>query len=778
MLIAKSANDGKRSKSTIDTSHQLHHALQCKCINMHATFTELAVGELINLGKIAGAAKRERFRFHRKTGSHVCCGGAAPPPSCSGLRLLATADTQLFFGLRLLLTASNNVNIAYLLASVTIMYKKIFLFALIALIIFDTADTRKTRKTKRTKSDEESTPQPNVVTYSTFGFNDVGNYDGFVPSSPDYTNYLSNYNQDSSTRLYAPAFPTAQDVTGFNGQSENNEPYNTADDNIPQASTLRFPQMSFYAQPNFDSEAQSQNFASEPVQFRQNQEDLNNPIYGAKLSSRSRNKLNFSDYSVFSNVSPNTSEGKFSTSFEVQTTHESKPQQSYGEQNKNYQNSYKYPPAFVPTATENFKTTQSSLNFPKVVDFTKFKQYYPTDVENKFSTATINPTNPYNSLSNDQSENSYSNNFDDLDIKLTTLSSAFKDPFKKDNAPLTEKEHLKPTNIDSEYSQNYFGYQNKNPFKDSKLNFDYKDKFKYNPWASVNYTNDFKNWKNPIKGYQYSTNYSNMNFEVDLSNTKKIPGAEEAGPKKPINMNNDEVVPASSNLVDLASYQFPETDYSSFKKAPYNHKGEEYSDLFEALKPQGYTYDPIEYVRNLYGTNLPKTTTQWGNVYKTSEYSPYKQRGKKPHFGEELTDDVVHIPRRPYGNKYNFGKYSDAKPTEWASFGRPYKSKKPQNEWAHEFSTNFKPEEDLLGLRTHDTSDPSYLPSYRPFPNELSSDYDYKKLVDKWRQSYMKAKYKNAGLHDFESFATEHKPIHVPIPKPYAVSLQDCCLID
>lgn len=652
------------------------------------------------------------------------------------------------------------------------MYKKIFFIALIAFIVFNTADTRKTRKTKRTKSDEESTPHPNVVTYSTFGFNDVGNYDGFVPSSPDYTNYLTNYNQDSSTRLYAPAFPTAQDVTGFNGQSQNNQPYNTADDNIPQASTFPFSQMNFYAEPNFDSEPQSQNFATDQVhqvQFGQNQADFNNPIYGAKLSSRSRNKLNLSDYSMFSNASPNTSEGKFSTSFEVKTTHESKPQQPYGEQNKNYQNSYKYPPTFAPTATENFKTTQSSLNFPKVVDFTKFKQYYPTDLENKFSTATINPTNPYNSLSNDQSENSYSNNFDDLDIKLTTSSSVYKDSFKKDNEPITEKEHLKQTNLDSEYSQNYFGYQNKNPFKDSKLNIDYKDKFKYNPWSFVNYTNDFKNWKNPIKGYQYSTNYSNMNFEFDLSGSKNFPGAEEVGPKKTINLNNDEVVPASSNLVDLASYQFPETDYSSFKKVP-GYKGEEYTDLFDALKPQGYKYDPVEYVRNLYGANLPKTTTQWGNVYKTSEYSPYKQRGKKPQFGEELTDEVVHIPRRPYGNKYNFGKYSEAKPNEWASYGRPYKSKKPQSEWAHEFSTKFKSEEDLLGLRTHDTSNPSYLPSYRPFPNELYSDYDYKKLVDKWRQSYINAKYKNAGHHDFDSFASEQKPIHVPIPKPYAVS--------
>lgn len=648
------------------------------------------------------------------------------------------------------------------------MYKKIFFIAIIAFIVFTSADARKIRKTKRTKSDEESTPQPNVVTYSTFGFNDVGNYDGFVPSSPDYTSYLSNYNQDASTRLYAPAFPTAQDVSGFSGQPQNSQSYNTADDNIPQASSLQFPQMTFYSQPNFDSEPQSQNLSPEQVQFAQNQEDSSNPIYGAKLSSRSRNKLNFSDYSVFSNASPNTSEGKFSTSFEVKTTHESKPQQSYGEQNKNYHSSYKYPPTFAPTATENFKTTQNSLSYPKVVDFTKFKQYYPTDLENKFSTATINPTNAYNYLSN--SENSYSNNFEDIDIKLTTSSSAFKDPFKKDNEPMNEKEHLKLTNLDSEYSQNYFGHLNKNPFKDSKLNIDYKDKFKYNPWSFVNYTNDVKNWKNPVKGYQYSTNYSNMNFELDVSGSKNFPGAEEAGPKKTMNMNNDEVVPASSNLVDLASYQIPETaEYSSFKKPGY--KGEEFADLFEALKPQGYKYDPVEYVRNLYGTNLPKTSTQWGNVYKTSEYSPYKQRGKKPQFGEEFTDEVVHIPRRPYGNKYNFGKYSEPKPNEWGnSYARPYKPKKPQSDWANEFSTKFKAEEDLLGLRTHDTSDPAYLPTYRPFTNDLSSDYDYKKLVDKWRQSYMKAKFKNAGLHDFESFASEPKPIHVPIPKPYAVS--------
>lgn len=738
---------------------------------MHSTFTEFAISKLMNLRKIVKAAKRKRFRFHRTTGSHVCRRWRLATPILRRASAATAADTQSFLGLRLLFTPSNNVNIAYLFASVTIMYKKIFFIALIAVIVFNTADARKTRKTKRTKSDEESTPQPNVVTYSTFGFNDVGNYDGFVPSSPDYTNYLSNYNQDPSTRLYAPAFPTAQDVSGFNGQSQNSQAYNTADDNIPQSSELQFPQISFYSQSNFESEPQSHDFAPEQVQFAQNQDDSSNPIYGAKLSSRSRNKFNFSDYPVISNVSPNMSEGKFSTSFDLKTTHDTKLQQSFGEQNKNYHSSYKYPPTFAPTATENFKTTQSSLNYPKVVDFTKFRQYYPTELENisKFPTATINPTNAYNPLSN--GENSYSNNFDDIDIKLTTSSSVFKDPFKKDNEPITEKEHLKPNNLNSQYTQNYFGYQNKNPFKESKLNIDFKDKFKYNPWAFVNYTNDLKNWKNPVKGYQYSTNYSNMNFELDVGGSKNFPSPEDAGPKTPMNMNNDEVVPASSNLVDLASYQLPQTaDYSSFKKVP-SYKGEEYADLFEALKPQGYKYDPVEYVRNLYGTNVPKTSTQWGNVYKTTEYSPYKQRGKKPQFGEELTDEVVHIPRRPYGNKYNFGKYPEAKPNEWGnSYGRPYKPKKPQFDWENEFPTTFKSEEDLLGLRTHDTSDPTYLPTYKQFTNDLSSDYDYKKLVDKWRQSYMKAKFKNAGLHDFDSFASEPKPIHVPIPKPYAVS--------
>ncbi|XP_049866513.1 uncharacterized protein LOC126367151 isoform X1 [Pectinophora gossypiella] len=652
------------------------------------------------------------------------------------------------------------------------MCKKTLYFVLIAYLILNVVDAKKTRR-KRPKAEEDSTPQPNVVTYSTFGFNDVGSYDGFMPSSPEYVSYLNNYNQDSATRLYAPAFPTALD--NYPSPSQDSHTFSLGDDTGPQASMLQYPQssVSFMNTPSLDNEAQSQNNA--PEIYGRNNGDSGAPIYGTKLSSGTSSKnnknkqfsqFNNSDFNLFSSAS-SPQESKYSSFHEVQPTFEGNTP-SFAEPNKNYHFSFNYATTHPSTENDDFlksapSNTQNTVNFPKVVDFTKYKQYYPSELETKFTTTTTKSPNTYKPVLNIQNDNSY---FEEFSTKYPIPPPTFKNPYnkEKDAEEATEKDTPKPSPYsDNEFTQNYLNYP-KNAFKDAKLNFDFKDKFKYhnNNWASTNYSNDFKNWKNPIKGYQYSTNYSNMNFEFDFS-----------GGKKPVNTNNDEIVPASSNLVDLTSYQFPETDYSNLKKVPglKNHDTDDIGNVFESLKPQGYKYDPEDYVKSLYST--APTSSLWGSMYKLPEFSSYKHLGKKPQYGEDIGDDVVHIPKRPYSNKYNFGKYVESKPTEWSSYTshRPYKPKKPISDWNKEASTRFKSEEDLLGLRTHDTSHPSYLPTYKPGFNSLSSDYDYKKLVEKWRQSYLKAKYKDVGLQDFDSYASEPKPHHVPLPKPYPVQV-------
>lgn len=763
---------------------------------MQLTCAELAISELIELGKFIGSSERERFRFHRTTGSHVRARWSkARTPSQVYHPSAGAAPTQHHrsciqspLGLHLTLTVSNNVNSALLFASVTTnMHKKTIYFALVAYLVFNAVDAKKSRRNKRPK-DEDSTPQPNVVTYSTFGFNDVGTYDGFVPSSPDYANYLSNYNQESSTRLYAPAFPTAMDSAGFNSnfgsQSQDARPFNLGDDNIPQASMLQYPQssMSFYNTPSLDNnEGHSQTFPSEDV-YGHYAGEVNSPVYGTKLSSKNINRplnlFNNTEFNVFGSGSPNPSDDKFSSFHEVQSSYESKPT-TFGESSKNnYQNTYNNAPSFSATGNDDFmKSTQSnsqnSVKFQKVVDFTKMRPNYPTDLDFKFPTATNKPLSAFGTVSNNQNENTNTNDFEEPSSKFSNPTPSFRDRYKdKEVEDVTEKQIIKPMAFtDTEFSHNSVGsfnnFNNKNPLKGTKFSLDFKDKFKYRPWSSTNYTNDYKNAKNPLKGYQYSTNFSNTSFEFDFSG-----GGKNENVDNKFTNNNDEVVPAaSSNVVDLTSdYQFPENDYSNFKKIP-NIKGfgDDYPGLFQSLKHQE-KYDPADYVKSLYSTT-PTTTTHWGSVYKAPEVS-FKQQIKKPQFVDEITDEVVHIPKRPYSNKYNYGKFTDSKPTDWSSFHsyRPHKFKKPQNDWNKDVpTTRFKSEEDLLGLRTHDTSHPSYLPTYRPNSNSLSSDYDYKKLVEKWRQSYLKAKYKDT-FHDFEGFPTENKPLHVPVPKPYPVS--------
>lgn len=665
------------------------------------------------------------------------------------------------------------------------MHKKTLYVALVAFLVFNTVDAKKTRRIKRPKSEDDTTPQPNVVTYSTFGFNDVGSYDGFVPSSPDYANYLNRFKQDSSSKLYAPAFPTAMDSVfsnDYGSQTQDTRSFGIADNSGPQASMLQYPQstMSFYNTPTLDNEAQSQNLAPEEI-YGHNTGEVNSPgpIYGAKLSSKNRNKslnqYNNTDYNVFSSGSQNPSDVKFTSFQDMHQTYESKPT-SFGEPTKSYQSSQfqRYPPTYPSAGMDSFMksvstNSQSSLKFPKVIDFTsKFKQYYPSNPENKYNQVTPKPSSVYNSQSNGQNENIYTSNFEDNVNNFPNPTQTFKNMFNKEQevkeVPQKETTTHHPYTTSTEYSQNYIGVPDDKDLQNiPKFNYDYKDKYKYKPWASTNYTNDYKTWKNPIKGYQYSTNFSNMNFEFDFS-----------GGKKPVNDNMDEVISASSNIFDSA-YQFPETDYTNFKKIPAfkDQTDDDLTSVIHSLKQQDYKYEPEEYVRTLYST-VPTTTSHWGNIYKTSDYSSYRNHLKKPQLIDEINDDIVHIPKRPYGTKYNFPKYLESKPNEFSSYvSRPHKPKRPSNDRPKEtYNIRFKSEEDLLGLRTHDTSHPSYLPTYRPssISNNFASDYDYKKLVEKWRQSYLKAKYKDTYGGDFDSYPSEPKPMHVPVPKPYAVS--------
>lgn len=648
------------------------------------------------------------------------------------------------------------------------MDKKYVFVLFIAFLTITNTEGKRSRRIRRPNNEEDNntTPQPSVVSYSTFGFNDVGSYSGFVPSSPDYASYLSD-NQETTTRLYAPAFPSAVDPTGFNNNfgSLDGSSIGDSDDNEPQSSMIQYPQssVSFYNTPSFEGN-NNQNKNTYEVN-EQTDEEPSDLVYGTKLNSKNKKppgQVNNSEFNVYSS-GPLANSQDLASRFVmpgVQSTFDGK--NTYGESGTRYQNDNSYAPNYPSSDVEEFvkpapSNPHNALKFPKVVDFTKIKQYYPTELDNKYQVAT------YSSIMN-QNENVFPKNNEEHNNKFIQPTPTIKDMTSFNTKTVDESSRIESPKqtpyLNQDYRQNLISSTpSKTNYKGANYNQEYKDNYKNrNP---PNYSNnDSKISINPMKGYEYSTNYSSTSFTYDFDSDHK-----------PFNSNTDELVPASSNIVDFSNYNYPENDYSNFKKVPeVNIPYEEDFDVqFNKDKFQNDEF--ISQFKNLYTTT--PTSSQWGSFFKSNDYS-YKNRIKKPYGDENTNGDVVHIPKRPFSSyKHNSGKHHESKPIDYPK-QRPYKSSKYEKP-KDVFSTRYKSEEDLLGLRNHDTSH-SYTPQHRPNNNDLVDENDYKKLVEKWRQSYLKSKYKDA-YRDYESYASESKPLHVPIPKPYPVSEPYCLLI-
>ncbi|XP_026739748.1 putative uncharacterized protein DDB_G0282133 isoform X2 [Trichoplusia ni] len=650
------------------------------------------------------------------------------------------------------------------------MFNKRLCFALITLLVIsNVVYSKKTKKNKRPKDQDESTTlQPNVVAYSTFGFNDVGAYDGFVPTSPDYASFLSGVNQESTTRLYAPAFPSSLDSTGFSGNfgsQSGDAQFFGGNEDMGQPGMLQYTSssMNFFNNPNFGAAGeQNKNVESEDTNGK-NAEDSDAPVYGTKISRnkyRSGNVFNNTEYNMFNGGVSTLSNNKYSNIHESEATQESKP--SFAEAHMKYQNNNGFDQNFEHQENEDFgrpSPTNNGFKFQKVVDFTKIN--YPTAIDtSQFLSGSVQSLNPQNSLMTTQFESSFSNNFNYNNInnnnhKITNSPPKQKDHYNiKDNEESSDKSVVKSSSFfEQDNTLNHVNNNYKHNTHHGNKNSETKKKIK-KPWSAGNYSNDFKNWKDAssIKGYGYSTNFSNMNFKYGVSESKNP-------------FNHDEIVPASSN-VDLTNYQYPESSYSNFKKLPEFNDDEDYAS--HSFKDKFKANDYFNQFKNSFST-VPTTTSYWGNAYKTSDYSSYKDHPKKSHFSE-TGDTTVNIPKRP--RKPSFTKTSENKQNDWPSayHSRPQKLNKPTSDWSKDlFDTRYKSEEDLLGLRTHDTSHPTYLPTYKPSNNVFDNDSEFKNLVDKWRQSYLKTKFKD--VRDYESYGSEMKPTHVPIPKPYPVAV-------
>ncbi|KAH9639583.1 hypothetical protein HF086_008641 [Spodoptera exigua] len=642
--------------------------------------------------------------------------------------------------------------------------KKLYFALLTLLVVSNVVCGKKSRKNKRPKDQEDyTTIQPNVVAYSTFGVNDVVSYDGFIPTSPDYATFLSGVNQESTTRLYAPAFPSSMDTTGFGGnygaQAFEGQSFSVNEVNMGQpGGMLQYSSnsMNFFNNPNFGTTAeQNNNNDSEGASgHNHNAEETDSPVYGTKINSRQKYRTNNTSFNSYSNGYSNLSDNKYLHFPEPEQTNENKP--AFSESGGSYQNTNNFVHNYEPQENEDSGKRPSLLNFPKVVDFTKLN--YPTELDSsKFLSEFNQPQNEQNSMKNTQIENTFTHNFNSNTNKNTNNNQFMDSTPKlvdhynmKNTEEPNDKSIIKSNNyFEQDLTYNHVNTRHKNNAASNKP-LEQKKKIKNKPWSSGNYSNDFASWKDSsLKSYGYSTNYSNMNFKYDVSE-----------PKKPFNP--DELVPASSN-VDLTNYQYPDSEYSNFKKMPEFNEDDEYNSV--SFKEKSKPNDYLNRFKNSIST-IPTTTSYWGNVYPS-----FKDYAKKPHYSE-IGTDVVNIPKRP--PKINYPKQSDSKLPDWpyTQINRPRKINKPTNDWTKDlFDTRFKSEEDLLGLRTHDTSHPTYLPTFKPSNNVYDNDNEFKNLVERWRQSYLKTKLKDAPVRDYESYGSETKPMHVPIPKPYPIEV-------
>ncbi|CAG4938002.1 unnamed protein product [Colias eurytheme] len=645
------------------------------------------------------------------------------------------------------------------------MYIKLILVS-IAIAILNDVDCKRT-KSKKLSETEESTPQPSVLTYSNFGFNDVGSYDGFVPSSPDYTSFVHGSKQESSTRLYAPAFPSTLDSTGFDANygsaADGQSPQNPGEELQASMSKYEPVSLNFFTSPSFDGNNPYNYKANPETTYDQNEGEKNSPIYGAKLSTKFRSKP-FSEFkSSENNKSTDGNPLNINTdAYRMQDSYISPDnKQFYGDlNNNNYPSFYKFTTTTIlPPEYDHMlqsPVTASGIKFPKVIDFTNLNPYN----QNGFNANGYPGTDFYSGLSNTYENINNNGNMNQIpndvnkNTKTAPASSKYKTYFKDDQMQ-SEKEVMKFNYAaNQEFSQNYFNNKNKLKGKFTLNN----NKINKKPWDYNSKAEEVKKSKSPLR-YEYSTNHSHTNFQYDYPS------------KRPFNSSIDELAPASSNL-DFYNYQHPDIDFGNSPLFPTfkNPLGDfDTNDFSTNYVEKVKSFDDYQNsFKNVY-TTVPTVSSHWGNFLKPTEFSTYKDHIRKPQHHEE-NDEVVHIPKKPptdniYGTQYESNSFN----SDWAQNYKPQPNNyKLQFDW-HKDNNRYKSEEDLLGLRNHDLRHSSH-PPLRPSYDESAEVGQYKKLVDKWRQSYLKSKQKDT-FREHETYASETKPIHVPVPKPYPIEI-------
>ncbi|XP_068630868.1 GATA zinc finger domain-containing protein 14-like [Battus philenor] len=652
------------------------------------------------------------------------------------------------------------------------MFDRILNYLFICLLLLEIiVDGRKQTKTKQSSEIENPVLQPNVLTYSTFGFNDVGSYDGFVPTSPDYANQPNKY-KESSEKLYAPAFPSAQDSDfTSNSQAYNRESLVTSEKE-EQPSVIRYNTANVYSSSSLQSQDILNKNSASDLEYAQSSVVNDRPVYGTKLSSNKKGAPFDGHNDTESNSGSYQNDNKYQNFDEYQSYNDNK--QLYSELINNKENFNNYPTTYPTADIENSMKaapvhSRNLFKFPKVVDFTNNKPIDTMETDNKYSAMAANSLNTVNSLTNSFSDDKHKY-FEEQNDKFNRNSPNLKDITENKNGEemMSMQQNLKS------YQGHYNKFSNmKSNSKIKKMNYEYADEVRVKPWTSEISNNDKKLTKNVIKDYEYKTNVSSTRFKHNVND-----------PKKQFNYNADEIISSSSNNIHLPNFHSSENEYINFKTRPNAQNAYNHDDNNDSTQNIETKYNPsLEYLNNFKQSysHIPTTSTNWGNIFKSTDYSSYKTHNPQPVYKEEETTDTVHIPKRPNG--YRYGKNSDYLAFDYSAYNKkPSKNNNLKTEWNKENYSRFKSEEDLLGLRNHDTSHPSYLPTYQYNPNE-NPEENFKTAVEKWREEYIKSKYRDVASYDYE--ASEAKPAHalnpyqievpqpviVPVPQPYPVQV-------
>ncbi|GBP25777.1 hypothetical protein EVAR_94795_1 [Eumeta japonica] len=628
------------------------------------------------------------------------------------------------------------------------------------MMVLSAVAAKKTRKKHKGNLDETvRRPDDDVTSHTSFGLDDVVGDDGFVPSSPDHIGYLNGMNRGSTSELYAPAFPTAFDVTGDQGfSSYDHKSYNeikpAASDDLFEIRNSTFVRTI----PHHDSDFRD-NRNNPQNNYKNQYSDTIKSEFGKRLPHKTRiQSSKNSSYNSFDQDSKSIDKQN------VEQSQQPGVKSSTLYDSKDHKNIYEFNPNWF--LNYNIMTTDAlptkymkNASFPKLTDFmrNRFPNSFDSNYANKFESENYYDDKVY-------IENTTEDSFNNYVPKYKSRYNFSNDNFYFHSHNYEYRPITRP---------NYSNSKLYNKTGLSKLNENFN-----HGYSTINYSPDPTAWK----GYFNNVHKKNSNTSKHLH----------VHPKKQHDSNFRENFSFPKHAIEeYTKYGSIGIGYSDFENENYNQASDHkklqsavgyYSLTTPRSSPESVNQEdalpfqkPIKYTKSY---DSGKTvSTYWGNIFELSNSgSPFKQTFEDPK-GYEDPENVIYTPKRPQRSK-NTQKYVAESSNNWNVYNDHVPLKigpaRTVDEWNEEVSGRFKSEEDLLGLRNHDTSHPPYLPSFS-LDSYAGNFQDYKPIgghkeeVEDSRKPRVRSK--RPKHFEREKSSSEHHPVHVPIPKPYRVEV-------